>query len=288
MLIGLFFGWAFGPRPDPWAKMGASLEKCAMEGDRVLPEWERDLHALMVKAGSAAMAHFRSVEVETKPDSTPVTIADRAAEAVLVEGLQKLFPLDSIVSEEGAVVHGTSSRTWYVDPIDGTAAFIEGLSHWGPVVGCLDEDGPCIGAIYMPRTGDFLFGMRGLGAWLDGLLLPQLGEPASTRSSVVYVPSRFHQYVDFKYAGKLRSLGGTAAHLCGVATGAAMGAMIPRGWKLWDVVGPFCLLYEVGAVAMGQQDGVLDLRKHPSQAFVVSHPSCLDDVFLPSRFAMKG
>jgi fructose-1,6-bisphosphatase/inositol monophosphatase family enzyme len=104
---------------------------------------------------------------------------------------------------------------------------------------------------------------------------------------VIYVPSRFHQYVEFNFEGKLRSLGGTAAHLCGVAAGSAIGAMVPRGWKLWDVVGPFCLLNEVGAVVIGKESGPLDLRSHPSQAFVVGHPRLMGGLFEPSRFKMR-
>jgi myo-inositol-1(or 4)-monophosphatase len=177
-----------------------------MEGDRPLPEWESTVRALLVSAGHASMAHFRSVEVETKADSTPVTIADRAAEAVLVQGLRTLFPRDAIVSEEGASAQGVSGRTWYVDPIDGTAAFIEGLSHWGPVVGCMDEHGPCVGAAYMPRTGDFFFATRGGGAWLDGERLSALKAPLGGRGEVIYVPSRFHQYVEFNFEGKSRHI----------------------------------------------------------------------------------
>jgi len=258
-----------------------------MEGDRALPNWEESLRVLMVSAGDVAMAHFRSAEVETKADSTPVTVADRAAERVLVEGIQRLFPEDAIVSEEGAREEGSGERTWYLDPIDGTAAFIEGLSHWGPVVGCMDKHGPCAGAVLMPRTGDYYFAHRGGGAWLNGQRLPLLSEPQGLRSEVIYVPSRFHQYVEFDFEGKLRSLGGTAAHLCGVAAGSAIGAMVPRGWKLWDVVGPFCLLSEVGAVVLGKEDGVLDLRSHASQAFVASHPRLMESIFEPSRFRMR-
>jgi hypothetical protein len=64
--------------------------------------------------------------------------------------------------------------------------------------------------------------------------------------------------------------------------------MVPAGWKLWDVVGPFCLLKEVGAEAAGQVNPVLDLRHHSTQAFAVGHPSLLQVHFSPSRFRMKN
>lgn len=246
-----------------------------------------NLEKLLRTAGDAALAHFRSAVAETKQDSTPVTVADRAAEAVLVEGLMAMFPEDSIVSEEGAGSDGSSGRCWYVDPIDGTAAFLEGLAHWGPVVGCMDEHGPVEGAVLMPHTGDFFWARRGEGAWLNGKKLPRLSEEPASAQSVIYVPSRFHQYVSFNFEGKLRSLGGTAAHLSLVAAGSAVGAMVPAGWKLWDVVGPFCLLSEVGAVAAGMIDSELDLRIHPSQAFAVGHPSLLRTHLGASRLQMR-
>ena len=97
-----------------------------------------------------------------------------------MEGLVNLHPADTIVSEEGRSVEGDSERTWYVDPIDGTAAFVEGLAHWGPVVGCMDELGPLEGAVYMPRTGDFFWARRGAGAWLNGERLPRLSSEGSS------------------------------------------------------------------------------------------------------------
>ena len=258
-----------------------------MQGDPEVSRVPTDLERLMRRAGDLSLAHFGSVKPETKKDSSLVTEADRLAETVLVEGLQRLFPADSIVSEEGGGVDGGGGRTWYVDPIDGTAAFVEGLAHWGPVVGCMDEAGPVEGAVYMPRTGDFFWARRGEGAWLNGKRLPVLLEEAPSHRSVVYVPSRFHQYVQFDFHGKLRSLGGTAAHLALVASGSAVGAVVPAGWSLWDVVGPFCLLSEVGATALGMKDPELDLRIHSSQAFAVGHPSLVRDHFGPSRLTMR-
>ena len=259
-----------------------------MQRDQPLGTWALKLEQLMRQAGAAAMAHFGSSEFQTKEDFTPVTAADRASEEVLVAGLERLFPEDSIVSEEGGGRERSNSRCWYVDPIDGTAAFVEGLAHWGPVVGCLDENGPSVGAVFMPRTGDYFFAVRGEGAWLNGERLARLEGGPVDRRSVVYVPSRFHQYVEFDFEGKLRSLGGTAAHLVLVASGSAVGTMVPAGWKLWDVVGPFCLLKEVGAEVAGQLNPALDLRRHPTQAFAVGHPSLLQTHFSPSRFRMRN
>src|SRR5690242_4899180 len=97
------------------------------------------LERLLRSAGEVALGHFRTVRPEDKADGSEVTRADREVEDLLVEGLSSAFPGDAIESEEGSHVSG-GEATWYVDPIDGTSSFLEGLAHWGPTV-CRIADG---------------------------------------------------------------------------------------------------------------------------------------------------
>ena len=84
--------------------------------------------------GAAAMRHFRSgVRVELKPDRSPVTVADREAEAAIVSVIRERFPVHAILGEESGAHAGTGAR-WIVDPIDGTRGFTRGGSFWGPLV----------------------------------------------------------------------------------------------------------------------------------------------------------
>ncbi len=191
------------------------------------------------------MARFRTIEAQVKQDGTQVTLADREAEEILVQGLAQAFPEAAIRGEEGTH-RGQARDTWYVDPIDGTSSFVEGLAHWGPTV-CLVRQGRLeAGAFYSPRLDELWFAQRGGGAWRDGQRLGSpLDEPLH-RNHTICVPSRFHEpWCQLSWPGKVRALGSSAAHLALVAAGATQATLVPR-WHLWDVGCGILLVWEVG------------------------------------------
>ena len=80
------------------------------------------------KAGELTLEYFRQdVEVELKADSSPVTIADRSSEALLIELLSAEFPGDAFLGEESGERPGDSGYRWVLDPIDGTRSFVQGV-----------------------------------------------------------------------------------------------------------------------------------------------------------------
>src|SRR5262245_41703632 len=82
-------------------------------------------------AGAAALTHLRrGIVVETKPDLTPVTAADRAAEDEIIAVIRNAFPDHAILGEEGGS-RGAGAVRWIVDPIDGTRGFSRGGVMWG-------------------------------------------------------------------------------------------------------------------------------------------------------------
>jgi histidinol-phosphatase len=118
--------------------------------------------------GAVALSHFRrGVTVELKPDETPVTVADREAEAAIFAVIRDAFPDHGILGEEsGEVVH--SSTRWIVDPIDGTRGFANGGSFWGPLI-ALEHAGTIVaGALALPVLGETYVAARGLGCWNRG------------------------------------------------------------------------------------------------------------------------
>lgn len=115
--------------------------------------------------GAAAMRHFRSgVRVEFKPDRSPVTVADREAEAAIVSVIRERFPVHAILGEESGAHAGTGAR-WIVDPIDGTRGFTRGGSFWGPLVAFEVNGEVQAGAMGMPALGELYWAARGRGAW---------------------------------------------------------------------------------------------------------------------------
>lgn len=99
-------------------------------------------------AGIAIRPFFRSVfNHEAKSDASPVTEADRAAEAAIRSILDAECPHDAIIGEEYGEKPGTSGRTWVLDPIDGTVSFMAGRPIFGTLIALLDDGWPVLGII---------------------------------------------------------------------------------------------------------------------------------------------
>lgn len=119
------------------------------------------------RAGELTLEYFRRPDlvVDTKGDGTPVTAADRGAEAQLRAEIAELFPDDGIFGEEQAETPGASGRRWIIDPIDGTKAFTHGVPLYTNLLALEDEHGIAIGVINIPALGETVYAGRGLGAW---------------------------------------------------------------------------------------------------------------------------
>jgi histidinol-phosphatase len=131
------------------------------------------------EAGELTLRYFRTdLAVELKHDETPVTQADRGAEALIREGIGKRFPEDSILGEEHGF-HGGSGATWVIDPIDGTRSFIAGVPLYAVLIACVDgrydgseeipTDRVLLGVIHVPPAQETLWASRDAGAFLNGM-----------------------------------------------------------------------------------------------------------------------
>lgn len=109
-----------------------------------------------------------SLEVEEKSDGSPVTDADRAVEDFLRSEISSRWPEDAIVGEERDDHGGTSGRTWYIDPIDGTKSFAHGVPLYATLLALCDEQGPAIGVISLPALGETVAAARGQGCFHNG------------------------------------------------------------------------------------------------------------------------
>ena len=123
-------------------------------------------HVLADSADDIAMKHFRALDlvVETKPDLTPVTEADRTVEETLRSVLSRARPRDAVVGEEYGK-SGNSNRVWVIDPIDGTKNYVRGVPVWATLIALLEGDRPVVGLISAPALHRRWWASKGSGAW---------------------------------------------------------------------------------------------------------------------------
>jgi histidinol-phosphatase len=123
-------------------------------------------HVIGDQVDSVTMSRFAAIDlkVETKPDLTPVTDADRSAEELIRNQLRRTRPRDAVLGEEfGATGHG--ARQWIVDPIDGTKNFVRGVPVWATLIALVDDGVPVLGLVSAPALGRRWWAAIGTGAW---------------------------------------------------------------------------------------------------------------------------
>ena len=121
-------------------------------------------------ADRMTLGRFGAVDliVETKPDLTPVSDADRAVEESLRAHIADARPSDAVWGEEFGRT-GDSARKWVIDPIDGTKNFVRGVPVWATLIGLLDGDDPVVGVVSAPSLGRRWWAARDSGAWASTL-----------------------------------------------------------------------------------------------------------------------
>jgi histidinol-phosphatase len=126
----------------------------------------RFAHVLADAADDISARRFRALDlrVETKPDPTPVSDADKATEDTIRNILRRSRPRDAVLGEEsGRTGHGP--RCWVVDPIDGTKNYVRGVPVWATLIGLMDGDEVVAGVVSAPALGKRWWASTGGGAW---------------------------------------------------------------------------------------------------------------------------
>jgi histidinol-phosphatase len=138
-----------------------------------MPDYHDDLrlaHVLADAADAATMERFKALDlkVETKPDLTPVTEADRAAEELIRSVLRRARPRDAVLGEEYGS-EGRGPRRWVVDPIDGTKNYVRGVPVWATLIALMERgaggDRPVVGVVSAPALQRRWWAAEGGGAY---------------------------------------------------------------------------------------------------------------------------
>lgn len=176
----------------------------------------------MVTAADIALAHrladaaraeitprFRMVGAERKPDLSPVTEADRAAEEAMRRILKAEVPQDGVVGEEFGTEEGRSGRQWVLDPIDGTTAFLAGRPLFGTLIALLNDGFPVLGVIDQAILGERWLGVAGKGTTFNG-------KPVHTRACKAMeeatIATTGPHYFTVEQGNRFMALAGTTDH----------------------------------------------------------------------------
>ncbi len=212
-------------------------------------------------ADAMTLARFGAEDlvVDTKPDLTPVTEADRDVEQALRERLARARPGDSVIGEEyGASPASDGRRRWIVDPIDGTKSYVRGIPVWATLL-ALEVDGELtVGIVSAPALGRRWWGSRGAGAFVRDGSAP---EPRRLRVSAIRELADAHLcfagFEEWVQAGRfeaLLELSGRCWRTRGygdfwqymlVAEGAVEICGDPAV-SLWDLAAPLVIVREAG------------------------------------------
>lgn len=123
------------------------------------------------EAGDAALAFFRDrakLTIDRKGHQDWVTAADRSVETLIRERLAAAFPGDTIVGEEHGEAPGQTDFTWVIDPIDGTANFVNGIPLWCIVLAGVFRGETQMAVIHDPNANETFIAEQGQGATLNG------------------------------------------------------------------------------------------------------------------------
>jgi myo-inositol-1(or 4)-monophosphatase len=218
------------------------------------------------RAAAAILEHRAQPAVSIKPDGSPVTSADGAADAVIRATVRDAFPDDAILSEEGEDDRTRLSRRrcWIVDPLDGTRLFLDGRDDFDTFVALALDGVPAVAVTLQPATGLLLGAVAGQGAWM------QEGDgPRRRLGLAAHTPCRLATKAWLGAPGNLATLEAVARRLdgrllqatfslcarCFVPPRASIDAMIglPTGVPLdaweWDIAPADLIVREAGGAA---------------------------------------
>jgi histidinol-phosphatase len=195
-------------------------------------------------ADALSLPRFRSgLTIETKPDLTPVTEADRAVEAELRRILSEERSADAILGEEQGA-SGSGSRRWILDPIDGTRNYARGIPVWATLI-ALEEDGVVVvGAVSAPALGARWWAERGSGAFASGEPI-HVSAISTVEEAVLSFAIEQRTPELARRAWHARGFGDFWAHML-VAEGAVDGAVDAVGVNEWDLAAVQVIVEEAG------------------------------------------
>jgi histidinol-phosphatase len=234
------------------------------------------------QAGQLALRYFDTdVTVEWKHDHSPVTVADREAEALLRKTLLGAFPKDGFLGEESGDTPGPSGFRWIIDPVDGTRSFVRGVPLWATLVGLEYKGEQIAGVAVAPALGNTYRALRGDGAYRDNRRIhvsnvATLAEAHLFYSSISWFVKAGCQDAFLKLAAQTQRQRGYGDFYGFVLVAQGSGdVMFEHGCHAWDLAALQVIVEEAGG-RMTTWDGKPDIHRPD----VIASNGKLHDVIL--------
>lgn len=261
--------------------------------------FERELavaRRIVTRSADQSLKHFEAgIQMEDKSDDSPVTNADREAEVYIARALEEAFPDDGQMGEEGVAKPSRSGRTWIIDPIDGTRAFIKKKPDFVTAIAIVEDGRPVVGVIYNPITQELYEAIDGGGATLNGAAIA-VSTASEVEGSRMIGPEDVFGNPRWPTPWPPMDIihkNAVAYRLALVASG-AHDATVALGWKSeWDIAAATVIVREAGGRISDPWDGEITFNNpDPRAPGVIAsgprlHPSLIERVKIaphPSRF----
>ena len=222
--------------------------------------------AIAKAAGDVALRHFNSaLNIITKEDASPVTVADRETERYIRRRLQVHFPQDGTYGEEYGASGLDQDIVWVIDPIDGTRSFIAGVPLFGLLMAMMRDDKALIGICRLPALNQVYAAARGLGATLNDHPVRTSGQTDLNRA-MLFINEGEKIYADHPHlfdrllgAGAMRRLSYDCQPHALVAAG-QVDAVVDYGLKPYDYLAMVPIVQEAGGTITDWTGAPLDFN----------------------------
>jgi histidinol-phosphatase len=214
-------------------------------------------------AETIILEHYKgNLDVSTKDDNTPVTIADKQAEEIIKKTILASFPDHTFFGEEGEKVDLRDHKgfTWIIDPIDGTKSYIRGIPLFGTLLALLHDGELIVGVSNAPVWGELIYAAKGQGAFIKN---SQAHVSRTQNISEAYISNgRLKYFEDINKMPQLLALGRQAEWARGMGdfwmyhlvSRGNIDIMMEGSVKFWDIAAAKVIVEEAGGT-MTQLDG---------------------------------
>lgn len=233
----------------------------------------KEINSIAIKAGQKILAIYNQNDflekIELKGDSSPITIADKAANKIIVDQLQNLYPSIPIISEEEKNTEFELRKGWetfwLVDPLDGTKEFINKNGEFTVNISLIYKGNPIMGVIYAPVLDRLYYGILMMGAFKE-----ENGNITSIKvnnriNNLIAVGSRSHaseqdsEYLKSYDVKELTSIG-SSLKFCLVAEGLADLYYRSGPTMEWDTAAGHAIVIAAGGKVEGLTYNKTDLK----------------------------